>query len=815
MFGSTRQTSGSRSPRRDLSPRFSPRDDRCWDGAGRGYRPSWRSPETRAYSRSAGSGCSQTTYSSYAPRCAPSLSHPPPSGVSDRFVEGWELRGALSRALGPAPPSDTPPVSSRASEGRTGTVRTVRAVGTPHRTNPAPSFPPPPEPPDEADVSAPALPSRRSVADRIKGGPPKLNTGPSQNWRILKQRAKELVGQAHSDACDESKFRAHAEQYALLVLQNEDPLVVQALLNCCADDVDVDELKERLADISLPDIVSFEDIDITLMPRENEDKTVVLMRFRDQKMATTAKEALRHKRVSLAKGGVLKPMLASADAVETMRLCLEWLIEEYDEKEGDVVLELLHNLRMPLHRDGVSTRLQGLSRLANLANALSMDHNVQSSPLSECSLVELLCLRLYTQRPIDIDRDFGFGGVPPPPHAGEPGFITIARQEYEKRFEDWNWKGNPSLKRNGSVFGPVCAALRDLGPGGKKDFASWTVLKRWVKWVCTIAAVTALPRGQYSALWRGIGAGGVSAAVVEQHRELREGGLLAWPALSSSSMDREQSELYMRGAAANSTCAPSDARPGTLLFQIVNACWGVPLAPLSAYPAESEILLPPLSVFRVESSVTDPENEMHGLLMRIAMLGPLGPVDRDAQARCDRFFARVRDDARRASQRLIAALDCGSEDGLSPLLLSPKNEEWSTFSRNSPPPFSARGSPPASPPISPGGAAQKKTNLRKEFRLLPTRQKLGGAARALAQRATRRRTLPFESVVLGLGSGARSLAFRALRKRKKKKCAADRAESEARRRPSALAPDDDDDDDDYDDDDDDESPNPSFALLSY
>eukprot|EP00754_Rhynchopus_humris_P007394 Rhum_TRINITY_DN13437_c3_g2::Rhum_TRINITY_DN13437_c3_g2_i1::g.60024::m.60024 len=241
----------------------------------------------------------------------------------------------------------------------------------------------------------------------------------------------------------------------------------------------------------------------------------------------------------------------------------------YREKEGDVVDELLENLRYPAAGEG------GLEVLRATATAL---HD-KDAVVAEYGgvLAELLCLRQYTQKPIDLDRDVLYPDVPCTKEQYPP---------YEARHSDWNW--DDDTKRNGSIFGPVCSALRDQGPGGKQEAWSEKVLKRWIKWLCTVAASCSTPTTEAYTVYRGLGGGCLPGAVVETHRGL-EGRLLGWPALSSTSFDQQASYEYMMGQAVNSTSTPNEEKPGTILFKIRGVRAGRMLQTLSQYPEEAEL----------------------------------------------------------------------------------------------------------------------------------------------------------------------------------------------------------------------------------
>eukprot|EP00662_Eupelagonemidae_sp_cell21_P024251 gene24251-8361_t len=144
---------------------------------------------------------------------------------------------------------------------------------------------------------------------------------------------------------------------------------------------------------------------------------------------------------------------------------------------------------------------------------------------------------------------------------------------------------------------------------------------------------------------------------------------VGWAALSSTSFDGDASEAYitptthtyvvvgayMRGTAANSTSRPSAEKPGTILFRMrlppeLGAC-GVCLRSLSGYPAEEELLLPPLCVLRVASVRPDPKSAFRddagrpqGLVIAATVEQYVGPLGGGAGAAP---FSALLDDARR------------------------------------------------------------------------------------------------------------------------------------------------------------------------
>eukprot|EP01062_Namystynia_karyoxenos_P024814 TRINITY_DN19700_c0_g1_i1.p1 TRINITY_DN19700_c0_g1~~TRINITY_DN19700_c0_g1_i1.p1 ORF type:complete len:1240 (+),score=509.91 TRINITY_DN19700_c0_g1_i1:84-3803(+) len=342
---------------------------------------------------------------------------------------------------------------------------------------------------------------------------------------------------------------------------------------------------------------------------------------------------------------------------EQMRELGQRMMRWYSEKPGDVVDEMLSNLRAPAGEDEL------VERLGMIAHVLAKEPRVARS-FSDLSMAELLVVRGYTQKPIDVDRDVGWPDAPAAPSRCDTKAVTSAREAYEAKYNDWNWREErDGVKcRNGSLFGTVCSAMRDQGPGGKREQWSEQALRKWVKWLCTLAAVCAADGGcdaQDYPLWRGLGGGGLPGAVVDGHRGLQAGDVLGWPAPSSTSHDYRASNEYMWGLAANSTAKPSAAKPGTIMFRIDGVSTGRELADISQYPAEEELLLGPLTMFAIDEVEEDTQNPFNnsagrpqGLQIAMRCLGPMG--GRGAQWLHD-FYAEVRRDAAAASQRLQSA----------------------------------------------------------------------------------------------------------------------------------------------------------------
>eukprot|EP01065_Artemidia_motanka_P025585 TRINITY_DN3057_c0_g1_i1.p1 TRINITY_DN3057_c0_g1~~TRINITY_DN3057_c0_g1_i1.p1 ORF type:complete len:1619 (+),score=604.27 TRINITY_DN3057_c0_g1_i1:45-4859(+) len=309
--------------------------------------------------------------------------------------------------------------------------------------------------------------------------------------------------------------------------------------------------------------------------------------------------------------------------------------ESYDGKAGDVVDELLSNLRF---RPGDVTESQRLRRLGLIAREAA--HVAGSSDLAGC-----LSCRLFTQRPLDVDRDLGWVGVPPSERLGDSADTKARRERYESRHSDWNWAWRRGLdSRNGSLCGAVCAALRD----GARGSSSQSVMRHWAKWIGAVMAAsgrTADP-DVVETVWYGLTC--LPEEVVSSHRRMQPGDWLSLPALCSASRNQQQVHAYAQGTPANSVREPSARAPGTVLFRVSQPKSAVLLEPVSQYPSEGEVVCPPLVLHEVTGVCDDRNSPLgHGLHVAITACQPL--------ASHHAFVSRVADDLLAASQRLGAA----------------------------------------------------------------------------------------------------------------------------------------------------------------
>ena len=342
------------------------------------------------------------------------------------------------------------------------------------------------------------------------------------------------------------------------------------------------------------------------------------------------------------------------------------LLTWYAEKQGDVISELAANLRFPTH---IRTRNQKRRALARIARSLE-----EKSRQVGINPVEAMVLRQYTQKPMDVDRDLGWGNVPMPPSSEDDLAARLAVDDYVRRYSDWDWSLmlTDDTKRNGSLFSPVCSALRDQGPNGSMSAWSEAVLRKWIKWLFTVAAVTHRETQvkEGAVLYRGLGAGGLPESTVLSHRCMPKGCCLTWPALSSLSFDCNQSQAYMYGRAANSNNRPNAERPGTILFRIEGIESGMCLNTLSQYPEENEVLVGPLMTFEVQCVSEDRENPFDcGLNITMKCVGLLGDAMEEMRGDLHGFLEDVRADASAAYQSLIPSLSPSPQSH--PFALSP------------------------------------------------------------------------------------------------------------------------------------------------
>eukprot|EP01062_Namystynia_karyoxenos_P007082 TRINITY_DN12496_c0_g1_i2.p1 TRINITY_DN12496_c0_g1~~TRINITY_DN12496_c0_g1_i2.p1 ORF type:complete len:903 (+),score=164.53 TRINITY_DN12496_c0_g1_i2:82-2790(+) len=296
-------------------------------------------------------------------------------------------------------------------------------------------------------------------------------------------------------------------------------------------------------------------------------------------------EHREHSEVDAAAAVAAATSGAAGPTAEHMGALGDWLVAEWHSKTGSVVDELVQNLSAPEDHDA-ETKFQTI--------ALAAQHiALSASRYSDFSWAELMVMRLYTMAGPDIDALMGYGDVP----------------DYEVQRDAWHSYGREQTpRRNGAIFSAVNAALRSAPhppppvpcpAGHPDDSAQHQLLRRWVKFCILIfsLAVEGCGEGVSPDAEVARGLAGLPDAVPAAHRALRPGEQLRWPAPSSCTMRRAVSEQYVRGEAANAT---RSAHQGAVLFIVTGLSCGLPLQDISQYPAEEELLLPPLLELTVE-----------------------------------------------------------------------------------------------------------------------------------------------------------------------------------------------------------------------
>eukprot|EP01062_Namystynia_karyoxenos_P014270 TRINITY_DN15133_c0_g1_i1.p1 TRINITY_DN15133_c0_g1~~TRINITY_DN15133_c0_g1_i1.p1 ORF type:complete len:1039 (+),score=260.77 TRINITY_DN15133_c0_g1_i1:108-3224(+) len=338
------------------------------------------------------------------------------------------------------------------------------------------------------------------------------------------------------------------------------------------------------------------------------------------------------------------------------------LAQEYNNKRGDLIDELLQNCKSP--QPAALRGVDGIQRLAVLAEALRQKPSVQQH-LSGLNLAELLVLWLYTAHGTDIDEVFGFQ-VPPRDQDGWASYV----EDYQT--ESWD---PAKRKRNGAVFCDVNWTMRQLGSDNVEDSDLTKQLSKWSKFAAVLLALTSRPiqvgGATGATLFRGFG--GQAEAGYRAQRSKQPGETIHWPAFSSCALDREVSVSYIDGSAANATARPGKA----FMFHVNKGTAGIPLWGISQYPDEKEQLLPPLSTFSVHSVHDDEElrtayrkglskqlqrdarpaaeveqkcGEVEACVLTLNFTGCLGEVE------IRPFCQRVLRDTKRATRRLQRAL---------------------------------------------------------------------------------------------------------------------------------------------------------------
>eukprot|EP00756_Hemistasia_phaeocysticola_P048376 Hpha_TRINITY_DN22806_c0_g1::TRINITY_DN22806_c0_g1_i1::g.84261::m.84261 len=287
----------------------------------------------------------------------------------------------------------------------------------------------------------------------------------------------------------------------------------------------------------------------------------------------------------------------------------------WEAKQGDVVDELVANLRGP---GGAAD-----ANLLALAEAARQLDGRCGGSYEAMNLAELLCMALYTMAGPDIDGVMGYSGVP------------VYSDSNKEAWEEYC--GRVGGDRNPALFGTVNWAMRTAAPAPEAETDAWSTVQRWVKYLALMAALCCQTPSNPGTLSRGLA--GLPAAVVEAHRSLSPDSRVDWPSPSSCATDPSVAEAYIKGAAANATKTAG----GQVFFAVHGVRSGLPLQSISKYPKEAEVLLSPLTSFRVRANGSRADLPPGCVVLDVDWMGANLPPD---------FLRRVRDDTVAASEKL-------------------------------------------------------------------------------------------------------------------------------------------------------------------
>ncbi|KAJ9473739.1 hypothetical protein DIPPA_17138 [Diplonema papillatum] len=284
------------------------------------------------------------------------------------------------------------------------------------------------------------------------------------------------------------------------------------------------------------------------------------------------------------------------------------LAKVWKNKDGDLIDELCDNLIAP---DTVHSKLSVIAEAARTLHATKGDKYPGKNRL------ELLVMALYTMAGPDIDALMTFDNVP------------TYDDDHQAPWE--NYAKKYGHQRNGAIFSAVNWAMRTASDPKKKDTKeygeAWDTCKKWIKYIGLLVSIcvshdpnTATMTKDDVVLARGLA--GLPKEVYEAHRQMSTGRTLSWPAPSSCAFDRNVSEAYIKGEAANAT----KREGGSILFLVSDAKWGIALKDISKYPKEAEMLIPPFSKFAIDFREVD-TNLSDALLLRMSCRGHNAPED--------------------------------------------------------------------------------------------------------------------------------------------------------------------------------------------
>eukprot|EP01065_Artemidia_motanka_P001273 TRINITY_DN1058_c0_g2_i3.p1 TRINITY_DN1058_c0_g2~~TRINITY_DN1058_c0_g2_i3.p1 ORF type:complete len:1045 (+),score=396.48 TRINITY_DN1058_c0_g2_i3:67-3135(+) len=310
---------------------------------------------------------------------------------------------------------------------------------------------------------------------------------------------------------------------------------------------------------------------------------------------------------------------------EEMREFARLVMDEWRTKQGDLVDELVTNLRAPEGSRNKRAIIAEAARHLSETKQLLYPHS---------NRLQLLAMLLYTMAGPDIDALMTYDDAP----VYNESDVSQWRSYVEK----------VGGTRNGAIFGAINWGMRTAADPKQREQPSgaeaWDACKKWIKYICLLMAIAAQHDAESEPPLLARGLAGLPAVVQKSHGAMQSGDKLNWPAASSCALDRRVSESYIRGDAANAT----KQEGGSILFLMKDARRGVLLQPISKYPKEEEKLVPPLSSFEVEAVRTDDPSLPGSLVIdMVASSASVVPPD---------FIAAVLEDSERSAERLASAL---------------------------------------------------------------------------------------------------------------------------------------------------------------
>ena len=250
-------------------------------------------------------------------------------------------------------------------------------------------------------------------------------------------------------------------------------------------------------------------------------------------------------------------------------------------KKGDVLDEMLANYKSPLPEEDTQGRLMVFAEISRcLQDQVKRDYPTRNR-------IELLNMLLYTMAGPDIDSVMSFTNVP---------------AYNENNMGEWDaYQALHKDERNGAMFSQINWAMRTVNCNDYNSEA-WDTVQKWVKTICLLAAICNDSEVSLNdALSRGLA--GLPPAVVDVHAALNAGHVIDWAAPSSCATDPGVAQAYVLGQAANA----QKTSGGCVFFSVTGTTHGIPLQSVSKYPREAEVLLSPLSSFKVHYRGTKAE----------------------------------------------------------------------------------------------------------------------------------------------------------------------------------------------------------------